>query len=239
MARGRFRSTPGTAQAVVYAVLLHAAAIALLAAGWRWTAQDRPAAERVVQAVVVPEAPEKPAEEARKPPGPETRRAEIKNKQEEERRLKEAAERKKKAAEVEKKRKAEAEKKKSAQQRQKQAEAALREQLAEEERARADEARRTRALAEVEKYKAVIGQKVSRNWSRPVTAGKGLECTVRVRLAPGGEVLEAAVVRSCGDAAIDRSVESAVYKASPLPIPENPEFFEYYREIEFKFRPEE
>lgn len=227
----------------MYAVLLHAAVIAVLVAGWRWTAQDRPAADRIVQAVVVEEpAPQttgeaevRAAQERARAAQAQTekaRRAELKKKQEEERRLKEESA-------ARKKRVAEAEKKKAAQQRQKQTEAALQEQLAAEERGRADEARRTRALAEVEKYKAVIGQKVSRNWSRPVTAGKGLECTVRVRLAPGGEVLEAAVVRSCGDAAIDRSVESAVYKASPLPIPENPEFFEYYREIEFKFRPEE
>ncbi|OGI49044.1 MAG: protein TolA [Candidatus Muproteobacteria bacterium RBG_16_65_34] len=237
---------------MVYAVLLHAAVIALLVAGWRWTAQDRPASDRIMQAVVVVEQPprqENTEPEARKAAQERSRaeqaeaenkrRVEFKKKQEEERRLKAEAARKKGAAEAEKKRKAEAEKKTTAQQRRKQAEAALQEQLAAEERARGEEARRARADAAAVQYKTVIRQKVSRNWNRPVTAGKGMECMVRVRLAPGGEVLEARVVRSCGDAAIDRSVESAVYKASPLPIPEGEELFEYFREIEFVFQPEE
>ena len=62
---------------------------------------------------------------------------------------------------------------------------------------------------------------------------------MRVRLIPGGEVLEAKIVRSSGDAVFDRSVENAVQKASPLPLPENPELLEQFREIEFIFRPED
>jgi colicin import membrane protein len=61
---------------------------------------------------------------------------------------------------------------------------------------------------------------------------------VRVRLVAGGEVLQATVVQSSGNAAFDRSVENAVYKASPLPIPDDKALFDYFRELEFKFRPE-
>ena len=65
----------------------------------------------------------------------------------------------------------------------------------------------------------------------------GLTCVVRVRLAPGGEVLSANVVRSSGNPAFDRSVESAVFKANPLPAPKDPYVFEYFRDLEFTFNP--
>ena len=40
-------------------------------------------------------------------------------------------------------------------------------------------------------------------------------------------------------AAFDRSVLSAVRKASPLPMPADPALYEQFREIEFVFRPDE
>jgi colicin import membrane protein len=160
-----------------------------------------------------------------------------KQEQEQERRKKEETE-KKKQADAEK-RKRDDEQKKQQEQRKKQAEETLREQLAEEEKARsaAKVARAARMAPEVDKYKAAIRQKVERNWIRPASSRKGLQCTVHVRQAPGGEVLEAKVVRSSGDPIYDRSVENAVYKASPLPTPPNPEVFD--RDIEFIFRPED
>jgi hypothetical protein len=33
-------------------------------------------------------------------------------------------------------------------------------------------------------------------------------------------------------------VENAVYKASPLPLPEDKDLFEHFRELELRFRPE-
>ena len=70
-------------------------------------------------------------------------------------------------------------------------------------------------------------------------AEKGLECVVRVRLVPGGEVIDAKVVRGSGNPAFDRSVENAVYKSTPLPWPTDKQLFEYFRELEFIFKPEE
>ena len=93
-------------------------------------------------------------------------------------------------------------------------------------------------MAVADQYIALIRQKVSRNWARPPGSEKGLQCTVMVKLAPGGEVIQATVVRSSGDAVFDRSVENAVYKASPLPLPQEADLFEYFREIEFLFNPE-
>lgn len=146
--------------------------------------------------------------------------AEVKRKQEEERRLEQE---RRKQEEVE---------------RRQAAEDALKQQIAAEERARADAARAARAASEQEKFKLLIRQKVSRNWHRPPGTTIGLKCTVRVRLAPGGEVLQAQVIRSSGNPVFDRSVENAVYKAAPLPLPPDPDLFVYFREIEFLFSPE-
>lgn len=120
----------------------------------------------------------------------------------------------------------------------KEAEEQLAALMAAEERERNEAARRARALTAAEKYKALIRQKVSRNWAQPPGTETGLQCTVKVRLVPGGEVLDVKVVRSSGNEVFDRSVENAVYKASPLPLPEEKDLFEYFREIEFLFHPE-
>ena len=164
-------------------------------------------------------------------------RPRVKKQKEAERRQQQEAERKKRVAETEKAEKEKAaalEKKQAEEKRRKEAESALQEQVAAEEKRRAD----ARAQGEVERYKALIRQKVSRSWNRPATAGKGLQCTVRVRLVAGGEVLTASVVRSSGDPVFDRSVENAVYKATPLPVPQDPQLFSYFRDIEFVFNPE-
>ncbi len=163
----------------------------------------------------------------------------LKRKQEEERRQKAEAEKKRKAEE-EKRRVAEAKRKEEAsKRRQQEAEQHLKQQIAAEEKARVDAARAARAESEMDRYRAIIRQKVERSWSRPGGATQGMQCVVRVRVVPGGEVLAAKVVKSSGNALFDRSVENAVFKASPLPLPTDAEIFEYFREIEFVFNPQE
>ncbi|MEK7207427.1 MAG: cell envelope integrity protein TolA [Pseudomonadota bacterium] len=246
----KLRQNPGRVRAIVFAVLVHIVAITLLVIGFRWTTQPAPE-EKVVQAVVVDETPQKEAEkrkqeevrrtleqeEAKKKAEADKRhQIELKRKQQEEQKLKEA-EKKKRAVELERKKKEEEKFK------QKHAEQSLKEQLLAEEkervRAREEAAHSARASSEVNKYKALIRQRVSRSWSRPMGAVRGLQCVVKVRLTPSGDVLGATVVRSSGNAQFDRSVENAVYKSAPLPLPEDPALFDNFREIEFLFNPEE
>jgi colicin import membrane protein len=166
--------------------------------------------------------------------------AERKQKTEQDKQRKAEAERKQKA-EQEKKRKAEAQRKQKAEQekqrkaeaaaRQREAEQALQAQLAEEESL----ARATSALSE---YIPYIQEKVQNSWLRPAGSPRGLRCVIRVKLIPGGEVVDAKVVKSSGDALFDRSVESAVLKASPLPLPADPALFKHFREIDFNFSPD-
>jgi colicin import membrane protein len=158
--------------------------------------------------------------------------AEQKRKAEAEAKAKAEAEKKRKAeaeakakAEAEKKRKAEAEAKAKAE-----AEAEMRRQIAAEQ----EEARARSALSE---YIPYIQDKVQRNWLRPPGSAGGLSCLIKVRLIPGGDVVSATVVRSSGDPMFDRSVETAVLKASPLPLPPDTSLFNHFREINFNFAP--
>jgi colicin import membrane protein len=257
--RRRVKRNPGWLPAAVYAVALHAALLALLFVGFR--AVSRPTEAPTMQATIVrdpspdPDNDKPRREEERKRKEVEVKKAEDERKrqeaaeqarQESERKKQEeeALEKEKKKQEQEKRKhdeeekKQQVERKKQEKERQKQAEQTLREQLAEEEKGRSA-ARKAKLAPEVDKYRAAIRQKVERNWIRPSASRKDLQCTVRVRLIPGGEVLEAKIVRSSGDPVFDRSVENAVHKASPLPLPENAELLEQFREIEFIFRPED
>ena len=87
------------------------------------------------------------------------------------------------------------------------------------------------------RYIPIIQQKVDRNWTRPAGM-KGLNAGVRVRLTPNGEVISATVVRSSGNPIFDRSVENAILKASPLPIPSERGVNEQFRDIQFNFDPD-
>lgn len=132
-------------------------------------------------------------------------------------------------------------------------EAALAEQrrveAAERERQRQDQAIMMAAIEEEERrraaedsglldqYATMIRQRVERNWIRPAGAVKGLECEVRVRQIPGGDVVDVRMGRCNGDATVMRSIEAAVYKASPLPRPPDPSLFE--KELIFRFAPED
>ena len=75
-------------------------------------------------------------------------------------------------------------------------------------------------------YTAMIRQKIERNWSAPASADSELKCSVRVRQAPGGEVIGVTILSCNGDDAVKRSVEAAIYRSSPLPEPSDPSLFD-------------
>jgi colicin import membrane protein len=253
----KLRHNPGRLRAIVYAVLVHAVLIGIAVIGFRWTVQS-PSSE-VVQAVAVPEPSARKPEETNKRAQEEDearrraeeadrlRQAEQKQQQQQQQEAEEklaqqrlVAERKKQEAqEKERQKRAQEEaRKKEETRRQKLTEQSLQEQLAVEEKARQTATSAARAGTEIEKYRYLIEQRVSRSWNRPLGAVKGLKCEVHVRLTPTGEVLSANVVRSSGNPIFDRSVENAVYKAAPLPLPKDPALFDNFREIRFVFDPD-
>jgi colicin import membrane protein len=87
------------------------------------------------------------------------------------------------------------------------------------------------------KYQFALQQKIMRNWVAPASALPGIECVIDVRQSPAGDVISATVGRCNGDAAVRRSIEAAVFKASPLPEPEDRNLFQ--RDLRITFKPEE
>ncbi len=157
---------------------------------------------------------------------------------EEERRKREEVELERKRVEAEKKRQEDIERQRKENERLRQ-EALARE--AEELRLReiADEEARIAAMnsGDMARYQFALQQKIMRNWVAPASAQPGIECVVDVRQLPGGDVISATVGRCNGDAAVRRSIEAAVKKASPLPRPPNPNLFQ--RDLRITFKPEE
>lgn len=94
------------------------------------------------------------------------------------------------------------------------------------------------ARGEVNKYKALILQAISRQWLVPPTVNKKLSCELLIRLAPNGLVLDVQIAKSSGDIGLDRSARAAVFKASPLPVPFDSAEFEPFRQFILKVKPE-
>lgn len=90
----------------------------------------------------------------------------------------------------------------------------------------------------VDKYKALILQAIGQHWLVPNGVDKSLSSELMIRVAPGGMVLDVRLVRSSGDSGLDSSARKAVFKASPLPVPSDPEEFEPFRQFILKVKPE-
>lgn len=247
-------------KAVLFAIVVHVVFVGVLIFSFRIstpTVAVNPEV-KIVKATVIDEgkikeerkrkeAIKRKKEQARKEAERKKREAELKKQREAEK--KRLALKKKKEVEA-KKRKAELARKKKEQERKaaelkkqqeeadrKAREAELQRQLAEDERQRKLQAQRAAQQKEVDRYQALIKQAISNKWRIPVSARQGQECVLKLRLIPSGEVVSVQVIKSSGDNVFDRSVESAVYKASPLPLPPAESgLFNEFREINVPFR---
>ncbi len=114
---------------------------------------------------------------------------------------------------------------------------AVQKQQAAAQQAVLDAANAARVAGEVDKYKALIITAISQQWILPQNADSSMSSQFRIRLAPNGAVLEVSLTRSSGDAILDRSAQSAIYKASPLPVPNDPTTFNLFRDISLTVRP--
>lgn len=91
---------------------------------------------------------------------------------------------------------------------------------------------------ELDKYKNLIIQSISRKWILPENVENNLSCQLLVHLGPGGVVLSVDIVKESGDGNLDRSARNAIMKASPLPVPESLDLFDNFRALRLTFRPE-
>lgn len=144
----------------------------------------------------------------------------------------------KKAAEA--KKKAEQEKKRQEAKRKQQVEAEKKRQAEikrQQKRDREEWLRKSKGI--VNKYAALISRKIEQNWRQPLDVASDLSCRVNIKLQPTGKVISVRVLESSGSLSFDRSVETAVRKASPLPVPEDRELFEQFRDLTLFFSPEQ
>ena len=153
-----------------------------------------------------------------------------------EKKKQEAADAKKKAADD--KQKTEDAKKLAESKRQAAQAKALADELANEESELAAAAQGRQDQSQLARFTAAILRQVSNNFVAP-DFKSGLKCTLLVRMIPGGEVVDARVVKSSGNPTFDRQAELAVRKASPLPVPDEPRLFQQMKEIQFEFDPSE
>lgn len=92
---------------------------------------------------------------------------------------------------------------------------------------------------EIEKYDALMKQKINQSWSRPPGLPGGLSCELYARLLPDGSVISPTIKTSSGNPAFDQAAIAALQKASPLPVPSNSNLMDEFRQFNFKFSPPE
>ena len=150
------------------------------------------------------------------------RHSELKKRQEVERQRKEAEA--KRLAEEKKKKEAEAKR------------------LAEEKKKKeAEEARRKEEASAIDALTAItdaIITEVRQNWVVRKRDQEGLMAIIEVSVKRDGTVISAKIHKSSNDPGFDSSVLAAVQKASPLPFPKNPKYYEYIKVFRIKYNQE-
>ena len=154
--------------------------------------------------------------------------------QAEEERQRQADVERQRQAEEERQRQAEAERQRQAEEeRQRQAEAE-RQRQAEEERQRQFAEQTARAQA---RFVRLWRDRVLSGWRRPPNTPPGLSAVVRVRVDTDGQVRDVSIVQSSGNTGFDLSVQQAIRRASPLPVPDDASIFRQsgLDDIQFRF----
>jgi colicin import membrane protein len=92
-----------------------------------------------------------------------------------------------------------------------------------------------RAQAGLAEYQDRIRAKVRGQLVRPPGLEGNPEAVFEVTQLPSGEVLSVKMKRSSGIPTLDAAIERAIYRASPLPLPDDKALFQ--RVLELKFKP--
>lgn len=85
-----------------------------------------------------------------------------------------------------------------------------------------------------------ITKHIEQYWSRPFQMNKNMVAELRIKLVPTGEIVDVILAASSGSLVFDDSVEIAVRRASPLPVPTDRRLFErYFRSMRLVFDPQD
>jgi colicin import membrane protein len=252
------RAQPGRLPAIVLAVVVHAAFFALIVFGVTWQSRptdpfavdlvpdlstDKPAPVKPEPPRPEPPKPEPPKPEPPKPeppkppekldpPKPDPAIALKAEREKREREKKQKLERERldtvKQEEAKKKREQEEAAKKKREDDKRRAEEERAKKEAETAREAAASARQQAINGFVDRIKAKIRGRA--NVPDTVTGKPSVQ--VRIRILPGGEVLDMTISRSSGNRVYDAAIERAIRSASPLPVPDaNSELFPTFRDL--------
>ncbi|MGZ5035359.1 MAG: energy transducer TonB [Usitatibacter sp.] len=183
--------------------------------------------------------PPKPPEEKPEPPKPDPAIAKKLEREKKEKEKKEKLERdkreKQKEDEAKKKREKEEASKQKREEESRRREDERLKQEAERERAAAVSARNAEIQSWIDKIKASIRGHAN----VPDTVTGQPEVQVRIRLLPGGEVLDMAIIKRSGNPTYDAAIERGIRSASPLPVPAaNSELFPQFRDLNLNIKHE-
>jgi colicin import membrane protein len=94
-------------------------------------------------------------------------------------------------------------------------------------------------LAESEKYRALIRDRLMKAWYPPASATSEMSTTLQITLLPTGELASVTTVSGSGNTAFDNSAISAASSVGRYPVPEDQQLFEqYFRRFPIEFNPE-
>jgi colicin import membrane protein len=258
---------PGRIRAVFLAILVHAAFFALIVFGITWQSKPAPPVEaelwdKLPPAPVAkapdpkpaqpeppkpepprPEPPKpeplKPPEEKPEPPKPDPAIAQKLEREKRDREKREKLERDKLKKQMDedarkKRLEEEASRKKREDDKRRQEEERLKRE-AEKAREALAAARKT----EVDRYIEAIKAKIRGRANVPDSVTGNPEVHVRIRILPGGEVLDIAITRRSANPTYDGAIERAIRSAQPLPVPPaDSELFPQFRDLNLNFRHE-
>jgi len=91
---------------------------------------------------------------------------------------------------------------------------------------------------ELEKYKALIQQKIYQNVNKQLCGLDPVELTFEITLMPTGDLLgDAKMIKSSKIESCDLAVERAILQAQPLPMPQDNRLFSQLKKLKLKFQP--
>jgi outer membrane biosynthesis protein TonB len=91
-------------------------------------------------------------------------------------------------------------------------------------------------IASHQEWAMLLIDEISKHWDPPADAKPGVNCSVRVSLYRNGKVRKTRLLSPCGSETVNRSVLTAVQKASPVTVPVSDSVFESI--VILEFRPE-
>jgi len=91
---------------------------------------------------------------------------------------------------------------------------------------------------EVTRYTDLIRNKISSKIIMPPDVPENAEAIFMVTMLPDGSVMDnVKLVKSSGNAAYDSAAERAIYKAQPLPLPQDKDIARMFRELRLSVKP--